>query len=191
MIILLFWNFGIFFYIIFFPFTCKLVCHGIPFPSLVVDFLSYCTHLSTNSQSYRKFPDDFNCSLYTRRNWHEQKYISYEVQNFAFSIYSEVFWKTSDNFPTLSAGTFMSVATQSLPRPFIFRRIFHFEAIAIYRVGVSKQKPSTIFMKWKRYMYVHYIVFMNIEICFVNGIMSRQTIQIHCKWTYKCCHFDV
>lgn len=32
---------------------------------------------------------------------------------------------------------------------------------------------------------------MNIEICFVNGIMSRQTIQIHCKWTYKCCHFDV
>lgn len=51
----------------------------------------------------------------------------------------------------------MSVATQSLPRPFIFRRIFHFEAIAIYWVGVSKQKPSTIFMKCKRYMYVHCI----------------------------------
>lgn len=35
--------------------------------------------------------------------------------------------------------------------------IFHFEAIAIYWVGVSKHKPSTIFMKCKRYMYVHCI----------------------------------
>lgn len=127
----------------FFPInTCDLVC------------LRLLLHLSAkNIWNNRNFKRISSVSYIPRENWQEQKYISYEVQNLASSIYSEVFWKTSDNFSTLSSGTFMSVATQSLPRPFIFRRIFQFEAIAIYRVGFSKQKPSTIFMKWNRYMY--------------------------------------